>query len=134
MAVSNSVDTDDAISGTVLFVEDEETLRTPTVEMLRRKGLAVLEASDGLAALDLFRANNSRIAVVLLDLTLPGMDGKNVFAEVRRIRPDTKVILTTAYSEEMTMSALGGQHDWAFLRKPYTITELAKMLRDVLSA
>jgi two-component system cell cycle sensor histidine kinase/response regulator CckA len=62
------------------------------------------------------------------------MDGKDVFAEVRRIRPDTKVILTTAYSEATTMSALGGQHDWAFIQKPYRITELAKMLRDVLSA
>jgi PAS domain S-box-containing protein len=134
VAVSNGVNTDEPIVGTVLFVEDEETLRTPTVEMLRRKGLSVLEASDGLAAVDLFRANNSRIAVVLLDLTLPGMDGKNVFAEIRRIRPDTKVILTTAYSEEMAMNAVGGQHDWTFIRKPYTITELAKMLRDVLSA
>jgi two-component system, cell cycle sensor histidine kinase and response regulator CckA len=122
------------MSGAVLFVEDEETLRTPTAEMLRRKGLSVLEARDGLAAVDLFRTNNSRIAVVLLGLTLPGMDGKDVFTEVRRIRPDTKVILTTAYSEEMTMSALGGQHDWTFIRKPYRITELAKMLRDVLSA
>ena len=72
--------------------------------------------------------------MVLLDLTLPGMEGKDVFEGVRRIRPDIKVILTTAYSEEMTMSAVGGQHDWAFIRKPYRITELAKMLRDVLSA
>jgi signal transduction histidine kinase/CheY-like chemotaxis protein len=124
---SYGADADDAISGTVLFVEDEETIRTPNVELLRRKGLSVLEANDGLTAVDLFRANNSRIAVVLLDLTLPGIDGKNVFAEVRRMRPDIKVILTTAYSEEMAMSAVGGQHDWAFIRKPYTITELAKI-------
>jgi CheY-like chemotaxis protein len=134
VAVSNGVDADDAISGAVLFVEDEETIRTPTAKMLRRKGLSVLEASDGLAAVDLFRANKSRIGVVLLDLTLPGMEGKDVFEGVRRIRPDIKVILTTAYSEEMAMSAVGGQHDWAFIRKPYRITELAKMLRDVLSA
>jgi len=134
VATSNVVDSDAAISGAVLFAEDEEALRTSTAEMLRRNGLSVLEASDGRAAMDLFRANNSRIAVVLLDLTLPGMDGKNVFAEVRRIRPDTKVIFTTAYSEEMTLRALGGQHDWAFIRKPYRITELAKMLRNVLSA
>jgi hypothetical protein len=53
---------------------------------------------------------------------------------VRRIRPDIKVIFTTAYSEDMTMSTVGGQRDWAFIRKPYTITELAKILREVLSA
>ncbi len=131
VAVSSGVA---AISGTILFVEDEETLRTPTAKMLRRIGLSVLEASDGLAAVDLFRANKSRIGVVLLDLTLPGMEGKDVFAEVRRIRPDIKVILTTAYSDEMAMSAVGGQHDWAFIRKPYRFTELAKTLQAVLSA
>jgi signal transduction histidine kinase/CheY-like chemotaxis protein len=133
VAVSNGDDAHDAISGAVLFVEDEETLRTPTAKMLRKKGLSVLEASDGLAAVDLFRANKSRIGVVLLDLTLPAMEGKDVLEAVRRIRPDIKVILTTAYSEEMTITAIGRQHDWAFIRKPYTVTELAKMLRDVLS-
>ena len=83
---------DDATHGTVLFVEDEELLRIPTSKILRMKGLSVFEAGDGLAAVDLFRANQSGIGVVLLDLTLPGMGGKDVFAEVRRIRPDVKVI------------------------------------------
>jgi signal transduction histidine kinase/CheY-like chemotaxis protein len=134
VVVSEGDGADGPITGTVLFVEDEETLRKPTAKMLRKKGLSVLEASDGLAAVDLFRANQSRIGVVVLDLTLPGMDGKDVFEIVRRIRPDIKVILTTAYSERVAMNAVGGQHDWAFIRKPYRITELAKILRDVLPA
>jgi PAS domain S-box-containing protein len=134
VAVPNGTDAGQATSGAVLFVEDEETLRMPISKMLRRKGFSVLEASDGLAAVDLFRANKSRIGVVLLDLTLPGMDGKDVFAEVRRIRPDIKVILTTAYREEMAVNAAGGQHGWAFIRKPYGIFALAELLRDALSA
>ncbi len=126
-------DKNPAARGTVLFVEDEEPLRTPLSKMLRKQGFSILEAGDGLTAVELFRAHQSRIGVVLLDLTLPGLSGKEVLAEVRRIRPGIKVILTTAYSQEMTAHALGGQHDWAFIRKPYTISDLAKLLRDVLS-
>ena len=101
--------------------------------MLRTKGLSILEAGDGIAAVDLLRANQSAIGVVLLDLSLPGMGGKDVMAEVRRIRPDVKVILTTAYSEEMAVNTVGGHHHWAFIRKPYRIADLTKLLRDALS-
>jgi DNA-binding NtrC family response regulator len=109
--------------------------------MLRRKGLSVLEAADGHSAVDLFRANNSVIGVVLLDLTLPGMGGKDVLAEMQRIRPGVRVILTTAYSREMAVKTLGAQNSaqngarngWAFIRKPYRINELVKLLREVLS-
>ena len=133
VAVPDFADKNNATHGTVLFIEDEEMLRIPTSKILRMKGLSVLEAGDGLAAVELFGANQSGIGVVLLDLTLPGMGGKDVLAEVRRIRPDVKVILTTAYSEEMAVNTVGGQHDWAFIRKPYGINDLVKLLRDVLS-
>jgi signal transduction histidine kinase/CheY-like chemotaxis protein len=132
-AAPNSAEKDDVSLGTILFVEDEETLRIPTSKMLRTKGLSVLEAGDGIAAIDLFRANQSGIGVVLLDLSLPGMGGKDVLAELRRIRPDVKVILTTAYSEEMAVNTIGGHHHWAFIRKPYRIADLTKLLRDALS-
>ena len=60
-----------SVTGTVLVVEDEETLRLAVSKMLRMKGFSVIEAIDGDAAVDLFRANESDIAVVLLDMTLP---------------------------------------------------------------
>ena len=133
VAAPDFADKDDVSLGTILFVEDEETLRIPTAKMLRTKGLSILEAGDGIAAVDLLRANQSAIGVVLLDLSLPGMGGKDVMAEVRRIRPDVKVILTTAYSEEMAVNTVGGHHHWAFIRKPYRIADLTKLLRDALS-
>jgi CheY-like chemotaxis protein len=102
--------------------------------MLRRNGFSVLEAGDGNSAVDMFRANESEVGVALLDLTLPGIGGQDVFAEIRRIRPDIKVILTTAYSEEIAVSALGSREGWVFLRKPYRIADLVRLLRDVLSA
>jgi CheY-like chemotaxis protein len=72
--------------------------------------------------------------VVLLDMTLPGMSGIEVLTELRKIRPDIKVILTTAYSREMAMSSVGEQRVSDFIRKPYLIAELVGMLQKVMSA
>jgi CheY-like chemotaxis protein len=115
-------------TGTVLLVEDEDTLRLAVSKMLRKKGLSVIEAVDGSAAVNLFRANEPDIAVVLLDITLPGMSGLEVFAELRRIRPDIKVIITTAYSQETTVPTGGDQQFWAFIRKPYQLNDLWNLI------
>ena len=120
----------ESITGTVLVVEDEETLRRAISKMLRMKGFSVIEAIDGGAAVDLFRANEREIGVVLLDMTLPVMDGGEVFVELRRIRPDVRVILTTAYREETTLTTLGGQQPWTFIRKPYRLNDLLNLLRN----
>jgi CheY-like chemotaxis protein len=116
------------VTGTVLVVEDEVTLRLAISKMLRKKGLTVIEAADGSAAVDLFRANEPDIAVVLLDVTLPGMSGPEVFAELGRIRPDIKVIVTTAYGRETTLPICGGQQSWAFIRKPYQLNALWSLI------
>jgi two-component system, cell cycle sensor histidine kinase and response regulator CckA len=115
---------------TVLIVEDETGLRQATAAMLRFEKFSVIEASDGASAVDLFRTNVAEIAVVLLDLTLPGLGGPGVFAEVRRIQPDVKVIVTSAYSQETVRAAFGDPRDWTFIRKPYRLTELVGLLRD----
>ena len=67
-------------------------------------------------------------------MTLPGMSGIEVLAELRKIRPDIKVILTTAYSREMAMSTVGEQRISEFIRKPYLMAELLGMLQKVMSA
>ena len=107
---------------TILLVEDEETLSLAVSRMLRKKGYSVLEAADGVTAVDLFRANHTAIDLVLLDLTLPEMSGQQVLRELRRIQPNLKVILTTAYGREMALTSLGGLQPWLFLRKPYRLT------------
>jgi two-component system cell cycle sensor histidine kinase/response regulator CckA len=131
--VVSSAGQDETAIGVVLMVEDEESLRIPASKMLRAKGFSVLEAGDGYAAVDLFRVHQADIDVVLIDLTLPGLGGKEVLTEIRRIRPGVKVVLTTAYSEEMVANTIDGRHDWAFIRKPYQITDLTHLLRTVLS-
>ncbi len=110
------------VAGTVLVVEDDDTLRLPVSQMLRNRGLSVIEAADGLIALDMFRAKEPDITVVLLDVTLPGISGPEVLAELRRIRPDVQAIVTSAYGQERTLPAGAGQTP--FVRKPYQLDDL----------
>jgi nitrogen-specific signal transduction histidine kinase len=116
-------------TGTVLVVEDEDTLRIAVSKMLKRRGLTVIEAANGKVGVDLFRAGRAEIDVVLLDLTLPGMSGREVLSELRRIQPNVKVIITSAYSQEQAETTLGGQHPWLYIRKPYQLKELTGLLR-----
>ncbi len=109
-------------------MEDEDTLRLAVSRMLRKKGASVIEARDGSAAVELFRANEPDIALVLLDVTMPGMSGPEVFTELRRMRPDIKIIITTAYSQETSAPTVGGQQSWAFIRKPYQLNDLWNLI------
>jgi PAS domain S-box-containing protein len=117
-------------AGNILLVEDEETLSLAISKMLRKRGFSVMQAGDGITAVDLFRANQPAIDVVVLDLTLPGMSGEQVFRELRLIQPDVRVILTTAYGREKALTALGGLQPWHFLRKPYAFGELMNLLES----
>lgn len=119
--------------GTVLIVEDEEILRAATSKMLRKAGFTVIEAGDGATGVALFQANREKIDVVLLDMTLPGLSGREVVDELRRVQPGTKVVLTTAYSQDIAVKAFDGQHPWHFIRKPYRLRDLTDLLRNVIA-
>ncbi|PWT92945.1 MAG: hypothetical protein C5B56_01555 [Proteobacteria bacterium] len=121
-----------ARSGAILIVEDEETLRISVATMLRKQGFAVLEAGDGDRAVDLIRDRGEEIAVVLLDLTLPGKSSPEVFAELQRVRPDAKVILTSAYGREIVAGPLKALERQSFIRKPYQFSELVTVVREAL--
>jgi PAS domain S-box-containing protein len=120
---------------TVLLVEDEQTLRLAVSMALKKKGFSVLAAGDGRAAVNLFRERAHDIDVILLDLTLPALSGVEVFREMRRIRPDAKIILTSAYDREKVSDrfASGEQAVSAFIRKPYRVRELISALHRVFS-
>ena len=91
-------------------------------------GFDVLEASDGREAVDVFAAHADAIALVVLDLTMPVLGGREVFAELRLIRPDARVILSSGYDEEETTRRFGATGLAGFLQKPYTGTDLAQKL------
>jgi PAS domain S-box-containing protein len=119
---------------TMLVVEDEDMLRHATATMLRRSGFEVFEAGNGSAAIDLLRATGSKIDLLLLDMTIPGSTSREVIAEYSRTRPDSKVILTSAYSEEMARATISMPQIRGFIRKPFLLKDLLKTLRNTLSA
>src|ERR1700722_11103017 len=115
----------------ILVVEDEGTLRQAVSKMLRQKGLSVIEASDGSAALDVIRAQKDHIHVLLLDISLPGASSREVLEEAKRLRSDLAVIVTSAYSQEVAAASLGS-HVERFIRKPYSFGDLIGMIREML--
>jgi two-component system cell cycle sensor histidine kinase/response regulator CckA len=119
---------------TILVVEDEDPLREAVVKILHKRGFEVLEAADGSTAIDLLRANRDKIGAILLDMTIPGLSSREVVAEAARVRPDSKVILTSAYSEEMVMATMISPLICGFIRKPYQVGDLLQTFRNVLSS
>jgi PAS domain S-box-containing protein len=115
---------------TVLLVEDEAVLRRPVAKMLGRAGHLVLEAEDGGTALEAIRAQQSRIDIMVLDISIPGASSREVFEEASRLRAEMHVIVTSAYSEQMASAFLRGpiQH---FLRKPYQLAHLAALIQAI---
>jgi two-component system cell cycle sensor histidine kinase/response regulator CckA len=121
-------------AGTLLIVEDEVVLRLAVSKMLRKSGFSVIEASDGSSAVELFRSHRDDIDVILLDVTIPGTSSREVILEAQRIRPDIKIIVTSAYSREMALPTLGEPQIKGFIRKPFSIGDLEHMLSDTLAS
>jgi PAS domain S-box-containing protein len=119
-------------AGTILLVDDEESVRTTACRMLERSGFQVLTAADGRKALEIYRARRSEIALVLLDLTMPDLDGEETFHALRQIDPNVRVILSSGYTESEIIPRFAGQGLTGFLQKPYTTTALVDCLRGPL--
>jgi two-component system cell cycle sensor histidine kinase/response regulator CckA len=118
--------------GTVLVVDDDERVRIIAVRMLEAFGFQIVEAADGQEALDCFRSNPDGFRLVLLDLTMPRMNGEEAFREIRTIRPDQRVILMTGYSATEVTNRFAGKGLAGFLQKPFHMAELLARVRSAL--
>jgi two-component system cell cycle sensor histidine kinase/response regulator CckA len=118
---------------TILVVEDEDTLRFSVSKILGKKGFSVVEAGDGSVAIDFLRSHKGDIDIILLDMTIPGASSRDVLAEAQRLRPATKVILTSAYSREMVTASVDTPQIKGFIRKPFRLDDLVGLLRNTLS-
>ncbi len=116
----------------VLVVDDEAVVREMAKKALERQGYTVLLAGGGAAAIDLLKRHPGDIAVVLLDLSMPRMSGEETLPELRKIRPETKVIISSGYSEAETMAMFQGQRVSGFIQKPYTSMALAEKVKLAL--
>jgi PAS domain S-box-containing protein len=119
--------------GTLLFVDDEEIVRAVAREILEGLGFSVLTAADGREALDLYRERGEEISVVVLDTTMPRMDGEETFRELRRLNPGLPVILSSGYAGQDVVSRFKDMAPNAFIQKPYTIDHLQATLARVMS-
>jgi two-component system, cell cycle sensor histidine kinase and response regulator CckA len=118
--------------GVVLVADDEESIRVLARKTLERAGFQVLLAKDGRQAVELFRDQGEAIRFVLLDMTMPHLDGQETFRELRRIRKDVTVILSSGYNEKEATEAFVGKGLAGFIQKPYRPTELLALVRGVL--
>ena len=118
-------------SGTVLLIDDEETVRGIGKEMLRELGFSVITADDGLEGVAAFKENPD-IAFVILDLTMPHMDGEQCFRELRQMNPDVKVIMSSGYNEQEVTQKFVGKGLAGFIQKPYSLSVLKDAVRGIL--
>lgn len=110
----------------ILIVDDEEMIRNICRRALIKKGYEVISASDGEEAVSVFEENSSDIGCVVLDLKMPKMDGITAFREMRKIKPDIKVILTSGYTENEASGLFSDEGLNGFIQKPYIIKELVE--------
>ena len=119
-------------AGSVLVVDDEEFVRQTARMTLERFGFTVLLAASGRQAVEILQATPDGIDAVLLDMTMPDMRGDEVFAAIRRLRPDAPVVLTSGYDEYETTSHFAGAGLAGFIQKPYTAAALVEKIRQVI--
>ncbi|HET6487737.1 MAG TPA: PAS domain S-box protein [Spirochaetia bacterium] len=118
--------------GTLLLVDDEAGIRAVGRQMLGYLGFCVLTAADGRQALETLQAHRADITCVILDLTMPSMDGEETFREMRRLAPDLKVILSSGYNEQTVIQRWVGDGLAGFIQKPYELSTLERTLRSIL--
>ena len=118
--------------GTILLVDDEESLIALGSRMLEHLGFTVLTAADGLQAVDLYRERGKEIDFVLMDLTMPHMDGAEAFGELRRLNPEVRVVLASGYSREDVTSRFAGKQLNGVLQKPYTLAKLREVFAGLM--
>ena len=120
-----------ARAATILLVDDEEPLRKITRRLLVRAGHAVHEASDGTAALAISEEHGAAIDLVVTDITMPQMNGRELAARLRLLRPGIKVLYTSGYLQDVQSAEM--DEDTSFLEKPFTPADLERAVQQLLT-
>jgi signal transduction histidine kinase/CheY-like chemotaxis protein len=135
-ALETLADTDPirwAGEATVLLVDDEELIIELATDILEGANLNVIDARDGQEAVDVYRERSNEIDLVILDLTTPRLSGREVCDQLREIREDVRIVLSSGYVEQDATRDLDAQDLAGFVHKPYTPSDLLRAVRDSLS-
>ena len=121
-------------TGTVLVADDEAFVRRAAKGALERQGYRVLLAENGREAVDLLRGHGAEISLVLLDLTMPVLGGEEALRELRRVRPDVKIVLSSGFNEAEAIQRFAGERLSGFIQKPYSAGQLAEKVKAILES
>lgn len=133
---AHAVATPDAALGgseTILLVEDEESVRQLVRDTLAAKGYHVIEADNGEAGLAAAAAHKGKIDLVITDVVMPGLGGREMVKQLAATRSGTKVLYLSGYTEDAIVSGGSAEKGTAFLQKPFTLQILSRKVREVLS-
>ena len=133
VAAPPAVPTDFRGSATILIVDDEDVVLRMAQSTLERYGYQVLVAVNGREAVDIFKQQPDRVALVLLDMTMPVLSGEETLHELKRIRPNVRVIASSGYNEVEALRRFG-QGVRGFLQKPYRAAQLAEKIKTSLAS
>lgn len=118
---------------TVLIVDDEKYIRDLTIKMLNISGYRVQIAQNGREAIDVFTREKNDISCILMDLTMPELDGREALIEIRKVDPDIPIIITSGYCEYDIVSKFSEEKISGFLQKPYNLEDIISAIEDALS-
>jgi two-component system cell cycle sensor histidine kinase/response regulator CckA len=119
--------------GTILLVEDEDGLRSLNARGLRSRGYSVIEASNGVEAMEALEEKNGAVDLVVSDVVMPEMDGPTLLKEMRGKNPNLKIIFVSGYAEDAFEKSLPENEQFAFLPKPFTLTQLVAAVKETMT-
>ena len=109
-------------------------MRRFAVAALKSKGYEVLQACDGVEALEVMKAHGNRVDIVVSDVIMPEMDGPTLMKELRKIDPKLKFIFVSGYPDDAFKNNLDPDAEFSFLPKPYNLAQLAAMVKEQIAA
>jgi two-component system cell cycle sensor histidine kinase/response regulator CckA len=128
-----TVATDLTGRGTILVVEDEEELRALNARGLKSRGYTVIEAGNGVEALEELEKQGRQVDVVVSDVVMPEMDGPTLMKELKQRKPDIKIIFVSGYAEDAFDKTLPDHKQFNFLAKPFTLKQLVTVVKETMA-
>jgi two-component system, cell cycle sensor histidine kinase and response regulator CckA len=119
--------------GTILLVEDEDGLRSLNARGLRSRGYSVIEAANGVEAIEALEERQGAVDLVVSDVVMPEMDGPTLLKEMRTRNPELKIIFVSGYAEDAFEKSLPANQQFAFLPKPFTLTQLVAAVKETIA-
>jgi CheY-like chemotaxis protein len=116
----------------ILFADDDEFCLDVVVKMLKRLGYSVLEARDGLEAIQIFKDNQNKVDLVILDMKMPN-NGGITYGQLRKMDTDVKILITSGYTEDHRIRELISHGCDGFIQKPFSVSVLSQKVANALS-